>query len=155
MEILGLAIVVVLILIATFFVVRFLVFKTPADYRKGFLSSELASGMINVLLRVDDNSCSQPIVELIRNCAESNNICCGGCGTANEIYSCQFVESAAAQIFSKTLDEWEYKYEFSIYQDANALAVYLGEKCLGEKKSESYSIPSSSSTIYVKLDICG
>ena len=154
MEILGLAIFVVLILIATFFVIRFLVFKSPEDYRKGFLSSELASGMINVLLRVNNNLCSLSMVDLVRNCAESNNICCDNCGTGNDVYSCEFVEKSVKSIFAKSLDEWKYKYEFLVYQDANNPKIRIGEKCRGEKKSESYSIPSNSNTIYLKLDIC-
>jgi hypothetical protein len=155
MEILGLAIVVVLLLIATFFVVRFLVFKSPTEYRKGFLSSELASSMINVFLRVDDNSCSQPMVDLIRNCVESGSICCGNCEDPDPDDSCDFVEKAANDTFSKTLNEWKYRHEFLIYQNSNNPRIKTGEQCGGEKKSELYSIPSSSGTIYVKLDICG
>ena len=158
MEILGLAIVVVLLLIATFFVVRFLVFKSPTEYRKGFLSSELASSMINVFLRIDDNTCSQPMVDIIRNCVESNSNCCDECGRTDPddwIHSCEFVENTTKYIFSETLDKWKYKYEFLIYQNPNNPKIEISEKCSGEKKSESYSIPSSSGTIYVKLDICG
>ena len=51
MEVLGLAIVVVLILVATIFVVRFFVLKTPTDYRKGFISAELASNILNTFLK--------------------------------------------------------------------------------------------------------
>mgnify|MGYP001597998876 FL=1 len=159
MEILGLAIVVVLLLIATFFVVRFLIFKSPMEYRKGFLSSELASSMINVFLRIDANTCSQPMADLIRNCVESGSICCEGiCGSPNPddfTDSCEFVGSAVNDIFSETLAVWKYKYEFLIYQNPDNPRIDIGEKCGGEKKSESYSIPSSSGTIYVKLDICG
>lgn len=155
MEILGLAIVVILMLIGTFFVVRFLVFKTPSDYRKGFLSSELASSMINVFLRIDDNACSQPMADLVRNCMESGSVCCGDCESGSGINSCMFVENAANDIFSRTLEEWKYKYEFLIYQDAYNPKIIRGSKCVGERKSESYSISSSSGPIYVKLDICG
>ena len=72
MEILGLAIVVVLILVATTFVVRFLVLKTPTDYRKGFVSSELASNMLNTFLRTAAPKCSQlSMTELLQDCAQS------------------------------------------------------------------------------------
>jgi len=72
MEILGLAIVVVLILVATTFVVRFLVLRTPVDYRKGFVSSELASNMLNTFLKTAAKDCSQlTMTELLQDCVRS------------------------------------------------------------------------------------
>src|SRR3989344_8240012 len=101
MEILGLAIVIVLILVATIFIVRFLIVKAPADYRKGFVSSELASNMLNTFLKTAAKDCSQlTMTELLQDCAQGRGIIC-----ENGQDSCKFIESTAKDIFSKTLDK--------------------------------------------------
>src|SRR3989344_4745603 len=108
MEILGLAIVVVIILVATIFVVRFLALKTPTEYRKGFISAEVASNMLNTLLKTAAKDCSElTMTELLQDCAQGKGIICD-----NGQDSCQFVESTAQYIFSKTLGKWNMKYEF-------------------------------------------
>ena len=102
MEILGLAIVVVLILVATIFVIRFLVLRTPTNYRAGFVSSELASNMRNTFLKTAAKDCSQlTMTELLQDCAQGRSITCD-----NSQDSCKFVESTAKKIFEATLEKW-------------------------------------------------
>ena len=151
MEILGLAIVVVLILVATIFVVRFLVIKAPTEYRKGFVSSELASNMLNTLLKTSAKDCSQlTMTELLQDCAQSRSIICD-----NGQDSCKFVESTSKNIFENTLDKWSMEYEFLAYTDANQPLLKLGKPCRSEKRSKLFPIPISTATMYAKLDICG
>ena len=155
-EILGLAIVVVLVLLGAFFVLNFLVFKSPSEYRKGFVSSELASSMLNVFLKTNAKECLRiPISELIGDCIQGSSVCCSGCDTSSEIDSCKFVESFANGIFAETLNKWNYKYEFLVYDDINSPKIKIGEKCPLEKKSKLFVIPHRSGTATVKLDICG
>lgn len=151
MEILGLAIVVVLILVATIFVVRFLVLKAPVDYRKGFVSAELASNMLNTFLKTAAKECSQlTMTELLQDCAQGRGIVCD---TGED--SCNFVESAAEGIFSQTLGKWNMDYEFLAYADVNMPLVRLGKPCKAEKRSKLFPIPISGGAMYAKLDICG
>ena len=150
MEILGLAIVVVLILVATTFVVRFLVLRTPVDYRKGFVSSELASNMLNTFLKTAAKDCSQlTMTELLQDCAQGRGIIC-----ENGQDSCKFIESTAKDIFSKTLDKRNMNYEFLAYTDINLPLIKLGNPCKAEKRSKLFPIPISGATMYTKLDIC-
>lgn len=151
MEILGLAIVVVLILVATVFVVRFLVLKTPTEYRKGFVSAELASNMINTFLNTAAKDCSQlTMTELLRDCAQTTSIVCD-----NGQDSCKYTESTAKVIFDSTLVKWNIKYEFLAYVNINQPLIKLGTSCKAEKRSKLFPLPISSATMYVKLDICG
>ena len=151
MEILGLAIVVVLILVATIFIVRFLVLKTPTEYRKGFVSSELASNMLNTLLKTAAIDCSQlTMTELLQDCAQGKSITCG---TGED--SCKFVESTAKEIFEDTINKWNMNYEFLAYTDSNSPLVKIGNACKAEKRSKLFPIPISGATMYTKLDICG
>jgi len=151
MEILGLAIVVVIILVATIFVVRFLALKTPTEYRKGFISAEVASNMLNTLLKTAAKDCSElTMTELLQDCAQGKGIICD-----NGQDSCQFVESTAQYIFSKTLGKWNMKYEFLAYVDINSPLVKIGNRCPADKKSKIFPIPISRTTMYTQLDICG
>ena len=151
MEILGLAIVVVLVLVATVFIVRFLVLKSPTDYRKDFVSSELASNVINTLLKIAAKDCSQlTMTELLQDCSRGRGIVCD-----NGQDSCKFVESTAKDIFNETLEKWNYKYEFLAYVDVNSPLIKIGQECKADKTSKLFPIPISTATMFVKLDICG
>ena len=151
-EILGLAIVVVIILVATIFVVKFSLNK-PTNYRTDFLSSEIASNMLNTFLKTTARDCSQlTMTELLQDCAQT-----GGDGSIrcnNGEYSCSFVKLAANEIFTKTLDKWKMDYEFLAYVDVNTPFIRLGRKCAGEKESKLFPIPISTGAMYVELDIC-
>lgn len=150
MEILGLAIVVVLILVATIFIVRFLVLKSPTEYRTGFVSSELASNTLNTFLKTSAAECSQlTMTELLQDCAQAESITCD-----NGQSSCSFVNSTAKSILSKTLGIWGMRYEFLAYTDAKLPLIKIGQQCRGEKKSKLFPIPATTTTIYAKLDIC-
>lgn len=157
MEILGLAIVVVLVLVATTFVVRFLVLKTPTDYREGFVSSELASNTLNTFLRTAAAECSQlTMTELLQDCAQAGGTEGSGVITCdNGDDSCKFVKSSAASIFEDTLDKWGMKYQFLAYTNQQSPFISIGNECRGEKKSKLFPIPTSTTTLYTKLDICG
>lgn len=151
MELLGLAVVVALILIATTFVVRFWVLKAPAEYRKGFISSEIASNMINTFLKTTANECSQlDMTGLLQDCAQAKSITCD-----NGFDSCKYVETTAKKIFENTLDKWKMNYEFLAYTDIKKPLVKVGKPCKAEKRSKLFPIPTSTVTMYVKLDICG
>ena len=156
MEILGLAIVVMLILVATTFVVRFLVLKTPTDYRKGFVSSELASNMLNTFLRTAAVECSQlTMTELLQDCAQAGGIEGFGVVTCDNGDSCRFVNLSATKIFEDTLGKWGLKYQFLAYTNNQEPFIDIGDECVGDKKSKLFPIPTSTTTLYTKLDICG
>ena len=162
MEILGLAIVIVLILVATIFIVNFLVLRPATEYRKGFVSSELASNTLNAFLKTAAQGCSQlTMTELLQDCAQGDDICCQNCNnnnpadTIDDVNSCEFVEITANSILTKTLTQWNMKYEFLAYTDINSPLIKLGQQCRGEKNSKIFPIPTSVNTMYTKLDICG
>ena len=151
MEILGLAIVVVLILVATIFVIRFLVLKAPTEYRKGFISSELASNMLSTFLKTSAKDCSQlTMTELLQDCSQGKGITCD-----NGEDSCQFAQSTAEKIFKGTLGKWNMEYEFLAYTDIKQPLVRIGMPCKTEKRSKIFPIPISTATMYAQLDICG
>ena len=150
MEILGLAVVVVLILLATIFIVRFLVVKAPTNYRSGFISAELASNMLNTLLKTSAAACSElTITELLQDCGQGKAIICD-----DGQDSCSFAESTAKDIFNKTLDKWNINYEFLAYTDVKSPLIKIGKPCRAEKRSKLFPIPLNAGVMNAKLDIC-
>ena len=153
MEILGLAIVIALIFVAIIFIVR-LGFEKPTNYRRGFVSSELASNMLNTFLRTSarDDCFQLTMTELLQDCAQTQGI---GITCNNGDDSCKYANSTAKEVFEKTFDKWNTNYEFLAYTDISRPFIRLGENCKSDKKSELFPIPISSQTMYVKLDVCG
>ena len=150
MEMLGLAIVVVILLVGAIFIVRFGI-KKPANYRPDFIRSETASNILNTFLNTNAGDCSQlTMTELLQDCAQSKGIIC-----QNSQDSCSYAESTANGIFEKTLKIWKMQYKFLAYADVNSPLIDLGNKCLGQKDSKTFPIPINPGTMYVKLDICG
>ena len=147
MEILGLAIVIVLVLLAMTFTIGF--FKQSKNSRQGYVSSEIASNMINTFLKTNAPGCSRlSMTELIQDCFQSEGLTCDNGQT-----SCEFVDSKASEIMRGTLDEWHVKYQFLIYMQGQQPKIDIGTKC-ETGKSKQFPVPSSSGTIYVKLDVC-
>ncbi len=153
MEVLGLAIVVVILFLAAIFVVRFVVLKNPADYRKDFISSEIASSTISTFLKTTAKECSQlTMTELLQDCAQGNGLICN-----NGQDSCRFVNSTASAIFDKTLNKWKLNYQFLAYVNVNSLLIKIGKSCkeqnLGQE-SKIFPIPIATGSMFVRLDIC-
>ena len=159
MEILGLAIVVALILMAAIFVVKFVVLKAPTDYRKGFTGSQLASNILNTFLKTNAEECKGlTMTELLQDCAQSEAVCCLNCENSDsddDVNSCQYAKLTAIGIFDKTLKVWHNNYEFAAYKDPIRPLISLGTKCAADKKSKLYPIPIQAGTMYIRLDICG
>ncbi len=150
-EIMGLAIVVILLILGMTFVIRFMASKEPVDYKKQFTQSELASNMINTFLKSTSRDCNGlSMTELLQDCGQSRGIICG-----NDMDSCEYVEDTAQFVFSNTLEAWKMDYEFKAFADEEEPIFTLGKTCLGSKKSKLFPIPTASRTLFVKLDICG
>ena len=156
-EILGLAVVVLIILLSMFYVAKFVAFKKPSQTRSDFISLQMASNTINTFLRTSSRDCSQlSMTELLQDCADGTGFTCENPSNSD---SCKYVQAAADEIFGKTLEEWKIKYKFSAYyayysNDQSQTLVKSGESCPGEKIQQIYPIPISAGQINVELDIC-
>lgn len=163
MEILGLAIVLVIILVGAMIYLRLSASKKEVDYRKPFSSSQSASNMLNSFLDTTSRDCSKmTMTELLQDCAQSTAFICD-----NGKNSCYYAKDAANEIFGKTFDMWKTKYEFMAcrnfdYKNAKCTSDSMlfkvpdtpNSQCPGEKEFKLYPIPVAAGTMYVKLDIC-
>lgn len=153
MEIMGLAIVFILVILGLLFVVRFVMLSKPADYRSSYIPEQLASNTLNTFLNTNSKDCSGLLLkELIRDCGEGQSISC-----ENGQMSCSYVETVADYILNNTLDIWKYDYYFTTYlrDDEDNPIIELGDYCAGDKQTERFPITSDVGAIYVELEICG
>jgi hypothetical protein len=151
-EIMGLAILIILIILGMTFIIRFTMSREQIDVKEQFTQSQLASNMLNTFLETNAQDCDYTMLELLRNCGQGGGLDC------DNKESCQYVEDTAVEIFDKTLDLWSPdNYEFKVFFDEENPKIALGKEkaCVGvSRKSKIYSIPISSETLYVRLDIC-
>ena len=153
MEIMGLAIVVILIIIGMLFVVRFVMVRKPAEFKAEFTQAQLASNMLNAFLKSNTGCSDMSITELLQDCGQSQSVYCSG------RLSCEYVKDTAKSIFIETLEKWNYEYRFSAYFDESSPIIVVenidvGEICTGEKKSKIFPVPTTTRSLYTKLDIC-
>lgn len=151
MEIMGLAIVVILLVLGMTFVLRFMLNQDPIDYKQQFLQAEIASNMLNTYLKTTADNCNGlSMTELLQDCGHAGSIYCEG-GES----SCTYAEQTAATVFGSTLEKWNLQYEFMVFRSEEDPFFSLGEACPRNKKSKTFPLPTSSGTLFVKLDVCG
>ena len=150
-EVLGFAIVVVIILLGVFFFARN-GFRPQAKFRDDFVSSELASNMINTFSKTTSADCRQlTMTELLQDCAQGGSIKCNDAAGST---SCQYVSSAASSIFAQTFVKWGRSYHFIAYVDVNSPKIDIGKPSCNGQKSKLYPIPISGGTMYTRIDLC-
>ena len=162
-EIMGLAIIVILVAFGLVFMMKYMATNKPTEYQKEYLYAELSSNIINTLLKTTVDNCLQlSFADLYRDCAEGESIDCSGGSTPN---SCDYSQGQTLSVLGNTLGEWKINYEFNVYTEESLLgdsiwslgSIESDDGCIGEKKSKRYSIPAPNTidgTVYIKLDVC-
>ncbi len=155
MEIMGLAVVVILIILAMTFVVRFVILKEPSNIKKSFTHTELASNMVNTFKKSTSRDCyGLSMTELLQDCAQT--LPTGSISCENGKGSCAYVNSTFAEIINKTLEAWNLGYEFRVFFEGESPIFKFGEECEGERTRETFPTPTRLyKTLNVQLDICG
>jgi len=148
MEIMGLAVIVILVALAILFTIRFVILQEPAEYKKGYTQQQLAINMVNTLLETTTASCSDLLFkELFKDCAETNIIICD-----NGMDSCSYIRESIDTIFMDTLETWDIDYEFNFVVGTNPPLISKGS-CPDERIPGSFSIPGAIAST-INLYIC-
>ena len=150
MEIMGLAIVVILVSLGFLFVLKFNVLKKPAETHKDFIQSEMASNFLNSLLRTTSKDCYDlSFTEIFQDCGKESLFTC-----ENGKDTCNYIKDQTQELLSKTLDQWSIQYGFTAYVNPNNPLVDLGLGCPGQKISKFFQLPLTTSTMVIRMDIC-
>ena len=167
MEILGLAIVVLLLILGMVFVIRFIALSDKGSIQKEVSESQIASNYIATYLDTTVRDCrGLTIEELLIDCAEGTPGPRGGsinCGYtlpdtlppfSHEVKSCEQAQIVASTIFLTTFEAWKTKYYFTAYLQPSQPFITNGTGCKGQKRSKDYFLSTASGTLHVKLDLC-
>ncbi len=158
MEIMGLAIIVILLSVAFLFVVKFVILKEPSEIGKDVRESQLAANFLNTLLETSAPDCSGiQLYTLFEDCAERPpDIMCGS------RTSCEYIQDISYDILQDTLQEWKVEYYFVATTDPGNLLnndAYVlqpisatGDEC-EERLQGTQPLPSNP-PVTVILHIC-
>ncbi len=149
MEILGLAIVVILIALAMLFAVQFFLLKPVSEPTKTVKESFLAANFLNSCLGTSTKCFDRNIKELLQNCALGGSLNCPG-----NINSCLYSRQEIEKMLDSSLGLWKKSYFFNI--DGLAGGFSIGDACKGEKEYEEHPVVVRPGfDILLSLEICG
>ena len=177
MEIMGLAIIVLIITIAMFFIITRVITKPPIEEQRKFAEIEISANMLNAMLKSVTECQGLSITELLQDCGNwgwPGSISCDYEGLY--LGSCEYAESVIDDImFNSTLKEWKYPYFFTVFTtDPGNPLIYLNEnqglakEChdleyarrnnivnlLQREKPGIQPLPLETGTMTVKLAVC-
>ena len=146
-EIMGLAIIVVLISMGIIFTLVF-VFGGEEDTTKDiYQRSQLSSNLLNSMTSTSTACKGATMKELIQDCVTKRRLKC------DNKNSCSYMEDAVEIIFVNTLDKWKYSYIFTMKHGDRQLIKRTSGQC-DEYESSFHYIPTSAGNVELKLSIC-
>lgn len=154
MEIMGLAIIVILVSLGLLFAVQWML-KPPSKQAQRAKESVLAANFLNTMLGTTDLECNKRTVkELLQDCALTGGIT--QCPTGR--HSCEEAKHIMDILFDNTLKKWNMKYHFSISGPGNAAMEQLKFQttpCPGEREQKIHPLPVRPGfEISLALEIC-
>ena len=153
MEIMGLAIIVILVSLGVLFAVQFMLKAPPTQVQRA-KESVLAANFLNTMLGTTDTECNKRTVrELLQDCALTGGTThCPGGKT-----SCEEASGIMSMLFERTFKEWKYQYYFAMTgaTSVDNPALKFGKACAGEREQKIHPLPVRPGfEISLKLEIC-
>jgi hypothetical protein len=150
MEILGLAIIVVLIMMGVLFAIVF-VLRAPASNTLGqFKESELAANLVTTMLGTTTPCHDATVSQLLGDCAVFARLDCGSIGN-----SCDAASDAFRQMLAGSLETWHRSYRFNITGAYNVQGIsYSSGACSGNIEGKTSYVPTAGGTLSVTLQLC-
>lgn len=160
MEIMGLAVIVILLAIGIFFITKFTLLKEQPSQAQSYQQKQVASSFLSTLLSSNagcpgSSATFSDLIEELTNPQFSSLICGDGTLTLREYFN-----SAVSSILNQTLDVWGHKYELDVIFPSTVSSdvenIVMNRGCLPTSQIDpsSYYIPSDYGTIKVQMKIC-
>ena len=164
-EILGIALIVVLLILGFLFVLRFSSSGDTAVLKERLVRMKIANNVLSTLLKTSDINCNPTkktkIEELFVDCSENHeqrgSLVCQG------KLSCDYVAPLVKTILERTIRAWNFGYEFTIKQEDKLLFSPVTSapqkkegKCPLTRESDTvtYPLPTTNGIIEVTLKVC-
>ncbi len=155
-EILGLAVVVILIVVGFWIWMSFSINSEPDNTANIVKDKRLSSAMISTMLDTNLDCKDITLTEVIKDCANPSSTF-EYCGTPRR-GACEEAESVTGFILENTLNEWDRDYYFRIYTSSEEKFNHSKGECGGLRvrgsEQESFPIPTKYGTIFLELTIC-
>src|SRR3989338_525923 len=124
MEILGIAVIIVLVILGFLFMLRFATPGEAANLKERLGRAQIANNVLSAMLKTGDKVCDPlkkpKIEELLIDCAENKGN--GGSVVCQGKLSCAYVREKIEQnILAKSIGKWKLGYEFSVKQSGAPL----------------------------------
>jgi len=148
MEIMGLAIVVILITLGVLFAVT-VMRKPGSDIKKEYKAKTIATTYLDSLLGTTTPCHRATFRELIQDCAQSAQIRC------TEGRSCEYVSLKFEEIFNETFGVRKQKYDLILEGPGEVVDISTRTPCLGELTPGIQYIATRSGTVTIRLNLCG
>lgn len=150
MEIMGLAIIVILVSIGMLFALMWMLQAPATKPVQRAKESVLIANFLNTAAGVTTECNQRTVRELLRDCALT-----GGVTTCLGQSSCDYVNSILETMFNETLDAWGYDYYFTVEGTGRTSAINFGEPCPGERERKSAPLPVQPGfEISLVLELC-
>ncbi|MEM4246721.1 MAG: hypothetical protein QXR48_00505 [Candidatus Woesearchaeota archaeon] len=151
MEIMGLAIIIILVMLGLLFTVTWLL-KSPATKPvQKAKESVLAANFLSTMLGTTTECNKRTVAELLRDCALTQ-----GATKCGALTSCEYVHNVIEDILNSTMNVWRKDYYFHMTGSSSVESIKFGRECKGEKEGKIAPLPVSPRfEIKLYLDICG
>ncbi|MFH1398733.1 MAG: hypothetical protein ABIG95_01320 [Candidatus Woesearchaeota archaeon] len=154
MEIMGLALVVLILSIAMVFLFKFSGGSKVSEVKQDFVDTKLASNMLNVILKTTHEEKDIELKNMFKYCAEGDS-------NASRGYDpCDEMNKTVSFILDRTLKTWQKSYNLTATINGETKLYLINKNCGGSLKgfstreSETYMIPTRYGTMLIRMDIC-
>ncbi len=150
MEIMGLAIIIILVSLGLLFAVRWML-KAPSAEPQRAEESVLAANFLSTLLGTTTECNKRSVRDLLQDCALTQ-----GATKCEGQSSCDYARNIIKTLLSETFDKWKLDYYFSMSGNMPQIAdIKFGSPCPGAREKKGYPlVVTSGFDITISLEIC-
>ena len=159
MEIMGLAVIVILLTLGIFFVTKFTVLRQQSAPQKTFQFSQVTTGFVSTLLNTNAGCGGSTTLGKVLSEIPTQDISFIDCG--KPLY--QYFNETTSYLLNQTLDKWYYAYEFSAIFPKGATInngpipkLVIRNRCPegSQKQATVFPVRSDQGPIQVTMSIC-